>query len=80
MELALFSVKKACTLHLTSFLLSALIKTMAMSQSAHRNLDSYKIPHRVVFGVTGVQNRTEIIMCQRTFAGMSSQIYLKKEI
>ena len=42
MELALSSVEKARALHLTSFLLSVLrLLTIAMSQSAHRNFDSY---------------------------------------
>ena len=32
-----------------------------------------------VFGVTGEQNRSKIIMCQRKFAEMSSQMYRKKK-
>ena len=45
-ELAMFFVKKARALHLTSFLSSVLLKTIATSQSARGNLDSYcKIKH-----------------------------------
>ena len=40
-ELALFSVEKARALHLTSFLLSVLLWTIATSQSARGNFDSY---------------------------------------
>ena len=41
MELALFSVEKVHVLHPTSFLLSVLLQTIAMSQSARGNFDSY---------------------------------------
>ena len=40
-EFPLFSVEKARALHLTSFLLSVLLLTIATSHSARRNLDSY---------------------------------------
>ena len=40
-ELAIFFVEKARALHLTSFLLSVLLQTIATSQSARGNLDSY---------------------------------------
>ena len=40
-ELAIFFVEKARALHLTSFLLSVLLWTIATSQSARANLDSY---------------------------------------
>ena len=39
--IAIFFVEKARTLHLTSFLLSVLLQTIATSQSARGNLDSY---------------------------------------
>ena len=42
-ELALFSVEKACALHLTSFLLSVLLWRIAMSQSLRENFDYRKI-------------------------------------
>ena len=44
-ELTLFSVEKARTLHLTSFLLSVLFLTIATSQSACGNFDSYWKTH-----------------------------------
>ena len=40
-ELAIFFVEKVHALHLTSFLLSVLLLTIATSQSARGNLDSY---------------------------------------
>ena len=40
-ELPLFSVEAARTLHLTSFLLSVLLKIIATSQSARGNFVSY---------------------------------------
>ena len=40
-ELAIFFVEKVRALHLTSFLLSPLLQTIATSQSARGNLDSY---------------------------------------
>ena len=40
-ELTIFFVEKARALHLTSFLLSVLLETIATSQSARENLDSY---------------------------------------
>ena len=40
-ELAIFFVEKVRALHLASFLLSVLLKTIATNQSAHGNLDSY---------------------------------------
>ena len=41
MELALCSIEKACVLHLTSFLLSVLLQTIATRQSLCKNFDSY---------------------------------------
>ena len=40
-ELALFLIEKARVLHLTSLLLSVLLSTIVMSQSAYGNFDSY---------------------------------------
>ena len=48
MELALFSVEKACALHLTSFLLTVLLQKIAMSQSARENFDSYC---KIIYGL-----------------------------
>ena len=47
-ELAIFFIEKARALHLTSFLLSVLLYTIATSQSGRKNLDSYicKIKYR----------------------------------
>ena len=42
-ELDLFSIEKVNVLHLTSFLLSVLLETIAMSQSVWRNFDSCKV-------------------------------------
>ena len=42
-DLTIFFVEKARALHLTSFLLSVLLQTIATSQSARENLDSYCI-------------------------------------
>ena len=41
-ELALFSVEKACAIHLMSLLLSVLLWRIATSQSLHENFDSYR--------------------------------------
>ena len=49
-ELAIFFVEKARALHLTSFLLSVLLYTIATSQSACGNLDSY-LTNRFLFAV-----------------------------
>ena len=41
MELTLFSIEKACALHLMSFSLSVLLSAIATCQSACGNFDSY---------------------------------------